>query len=393
MTRQWEQVRLKYVAACNVRTLPENTPADREFAYVDVSNVTQGQMTIPSELIRFGDAPSRARRLAEPGDSVVSTVRTYLRAVATVPEAAEDLVFSTAFAVLSPSEAVDDRFLAWYLQGDEFVSRIESRSVGVSYPAITSTELMTMGLKLPSLHIQRAIADYLDRETAQIDSLIEAQQRLVSLQTERRKAVLDRLSTEVVGPAVRLKYLFRRVSESNHPAEQVLSVYRDFGVVPKASRRDNYNQTPENVDRYLLVRPGDLVINRMKAWQGSLGISEHRGIVSGDYEVVTPCSDALLPRFAHLYLRSPRMIAEYAVRSTGIRPSQWRLYWDEMGSIEMPTPPLHEQARLVADIETTLKRLDALVEGAERLSLLAHERRAALITAAVTGQIHVGATA
>jgi type I restriction enzyme S subunit len=283
------------------------------------------------------------------------------------------------------------RFLTYALQAAS--NELLALGRGTTFQEISAGQLGTLVVPNPPKTRQRAIADYLDHETAQIDALIAEQQRLVALQSERRKAVLDRLSTGTVGPVIRLKYLFRRVSESNHPKEQVLSVYRDFGVVPKASRDDNFNQTPENVSRYLLVRPGDLVVNRMKAWQGSLGVSEHRGIVSGDYEVATPHTEAILPRFAHLYLRSPKMIAEYAVRSTGIRPSQWRLYWDEMGSIEMPVPALHDQTRLVAGIESALAKLDAVVREAHRLSLLAQERRAALIAAAVTGQIDVGSAA
>src|SRR5690606_31587015 len=111
------------VAAANIATLPEDTDESFEFTYVDIGNVTQGTMNTDSPPIRFGDAPSRARRLAQPGDSVVSTVRTYLRAVATVPKTDQPLVFSTGFAVLHPAEGVDARFLSWYLQGDEFVSR------------------------------------------------------------------------------------------------------------------------------------------------------------------------------------------------------------------------------------------------------------------------------
>jgi len=127
----------------------------------------------------------------------------------------------------------------------------------------------------------------------------------------------------------------------------------------------------------------------MKAWQGSLGVSAHRGIVSGDYEVLRPANDRLLPRFAHLYLRSPRMVAEYAVRSTGIRPSQWRLYWDQLGSVEVPIPPVEEQARIADYLDAQTEKIDALVAEAEGIVAVAKERRSALITAAVTGQIDV----
>lgn len=234
------------------------------------------------------------------------------------------------------------------------------------------------------------MADYLDRETARIDELVTEQRRLVDLLHERRRAVSDEVTSAVIGERIKLKHLFNPSSVANCTSEEVLSVYRDYGVIPKASRVDNFNRTPENLERYLLVRPGDLVVNKMKAWQGSLGISEYRGIVSGDYEVARPVSEGLLPRFAHYFLRSPRMIAEYAERSTGIRPSQWRLYWEQMGQIEMPVPEIETQQEQVDRLEEQLARIDLLKLEAERLIELARERRSALITAVVTGQIDVG---
>ena len=188
---------------------------------------------------------------------------------------------------------------------------------------------------------------------------------------------------------MRLKYRFHPSGEGNHPEEQVLSVYRDYGVIPKNSRDDNFNRTPENVERYLLVRSGDLVVNRMKAWQGSLGVSAHRGVVSGDYEVLRPRGGGLLPEFTHVYLRSTHMIAAYRLHSTGVRPSQWRLYWDQLRDLRMPAPHLDEQRRIAAHLDEQTTKIDALIGKAERFIELAKERRAALITAAVTGQIDI----
>ncbi|MBT0567831.1 restriction endonuclease subunit S [Williamsia sp. CHRR-6] len=275
--------------------------------------------------------------------------------------------------------------------------RLESVDVtpfitGSAQPKFTAAALMDMRVTAPeSVDEQDAIADFLDRETAQIDTLTVEQQRLVEMLRVRKRAVLDQVTGAASGTRVRLKYLFAPSSEANHPDEEVLSVYRDYGVIPKSSRDDNFNRTPENVARYLLVRPGDLVINRMKAWQGSLGVSEYRGIVSGDYEVVRPIGNRLLPRFAHLFLRSPLMVADYAVRSTGIRPSQWRLYWDQMGNVEVPVPPPAEQAGIVERIDEQTTKIDTLIAETERFIELARERRAALIAAAVTGQIAIRA--
>ena len=255
-------------------------------------------------------------------------------------------------------------------------------------PSMTSSALGALRIRLPQLADQKAIADFLDIETAQIDAMIEAQRDLVAALAERRSSVLEgALSAVWEYPHRRLQWLYRVSADCNRPDLEVLSVYRDFGVIPKSSRDDNFNKTPENVERYLLVRPDDLVTNRMKAWQGSLGVSKHLGIVSGDYEVARPTTPELLPEFAHFMLRSPRLIGEYRSRSTGIRPAQWRLYWDQMGQIVVPVPPPDVQAAQVHRVKESLSRIDLLVAAANESIVLMQERRSALISSAVTGRI------
>ncbi|MBC2933090.1 restriction endonuclease subunit S [Nocardioides sp. zg-1228] len=165
----------------------------------------------------------------------------------------------------------------------------------------------------------------------------------------------------------------------------MLSVYRDHGVIPKESRTDNFNRTPENLGNYQLVQPGDLVVNRMKAWQGSLGVSEHRGIVSPDYEVLRPTDPAYDRRFLHSLLRSRPLIDQYALRSTGIRPSQWRLYWDEMKTIEVSLPPAAEQRAIADYLDRETARIDNLIEEQQSLVLLLRERRVATVVEALEG--------
>lgn len=177
----------------------------------------------------------------------------------------------------------------------------------------------------------------------------------------------------------RLGWLFQPVSDRGHEDATVLSVYRDYGVIPKDSRTDNFNRTPENLNSYQLVQRGDLVVNRMKAWQGSLGISEHEGIVSPDYEVLRPITLEHCPRFLHSLLRSRGLIDQYGLRSTGIRPSQWRLYWDEMKTIEVFLPSVEEQQAIADYLDRETARIDTLIDEQQRLIEILRERRQAII--------------
>ncbi|MFD4569884.1 hypothetical protein ACFWOX_36745 [Streptomyces sp. NPDC058467] len=176
-----------------------------------------------------------------------------------------------------------------------------------------------------------------------------------------------------------LRYLLRPVERTGFPSADVLSVYRDHGVIPKESRTDNYNKTPLDLSRYQLVQAGDLVVNKMKAWQGSLGVSAYSGIVSPDY-LVCEVSPRVHSRYLHHLLRSHFLIGEFKSRSKGIRPAQWRLYWEDLAKVEVSLPPVKEQRRIAdfLDAETSeLARIELL---SSQLSCLLGERQASLLS-------------
>jgi len=121
--------------------------------------------------------------------------------------------------------------------------------------------------------------------------------------------------------SVPLWAMFERVKDTGHPTEEMLSVYRDHGVVRKSSRDGNLNKTAENRNIYQLVGPGWLVVNRMKAFQGSVGIARQRGIVSGHYICFRPRHQES-ERFLNWILRSELYVWEYSRLSRGVRPNQ-----------------------------------------------------------------------
>lgn len=173
----------------------------------------------------------------------------------------------------------------------------------------------------------------------------------------------------------------RRREVTGRPALQLLSVYRDHGVVPRSSRDDNFNRPGEDLGTYRYVRPGDLVLNKMKAWQGSLGVSLYEGIVSPAY-FVCELSPEIEPRYAHHLLRSQPYIHLYQAASKGIRPHQWDLPFDEFRRLPMLLPPLDEQRRIADFLDVETARLDRLAEQFSRLAGLAAERARAVVDAA-----------
>jgi type I restriction enzyme S subunit len=182
-------VPIKYLASINKNSLPENTDPDFEFIYIDISQINGGYLSGDPERIHFVDAPSRARRLVSSGDTIVSTVRTYLRAVWTVDDNANDYVVSTGFAVLTP-EKIAHGYFSWWMQSSVFIEETVARSTGVSYPAINASELGEFKMRVPSSDQQQQIADFLDRETNRIDAIIGKCRESVALLRERRQALV-----------------------------------------------------------------------------------------------------------------------------------------------------------------------------------------------------------
>ena len=192
-----QQIRLKYAATINDEALSETTDPDYTFQYIDIGNVnSSGEITGTME-ISFEESPSRARRLVKSGDVIVSTVRTYLQAIAPVVGSTEDLVVSTGFAVIRPAAAIlDPNFAKYALRDTAFLAEVESRSVGVSYPAINSSELGDIRVKLLALPAQRIVAEFLDRETAAIDELISEKESMLGLLEEKRQALVSHAVTQ-----------------------------------------------------------------------------------------------------------------------------------------------------------------------------------------------------
>lgn len=181
-----------------------------------------------------------------------------------------------------------------------------------------------------------------------------------------------------------MKYATRWKSEKGCPDAPVLSLYRDFGVVPKDSRDDNHNVTSLDTSNYKVVDVGDLVINKMKAWQGSMAVSDYRGIVSPAYHVCSITSNKVNKRYLHHLLRNPAYLPEYARLSTGMRIGQWDLGFDDFKNIPFLIPPLDEQAKIADYLDNGCASLDATLSKT-RSSIEEYKKlKQAVITQAVT---------
>lgn len=390
---------VKHVVLINSETLPEDTDPATEFNYIDIGSVGSDGLIDGVVVMSFANAPSRARRVVRPGDVIVSTVRTYLRAVAAIGQQHAGYVCSTGFAVLRPTVRIDPRFLRYAVRAPGFVDEVVARSTGVSYPAITSTELGRIPISVPTLDAQREIADFLDGEFARIDDLraeLDALGRSLGKAEER---LIDDLLPD--GPLLRLGWLAevrtgltlgaRYDGELvERPYLRVANVLADridlSDVKTVAVPASVASETELLAGDVLMTEGGDMdKLGRGAVWHGEIAGCLHQNHVFA----VRPRPD-LEPEYLALVTRSALARAYFestAVRSTNLASTNST----KVRGFRFPAPSRSEQQTIVdefADRSLVFGRAATEVR-AFRKGLA--EYRDALITEAVSGRLPVAA--
>lgn len=185
----WNVAKLKYISTLNNQTLSDSTSKNLLIKYIDIGNISKESGISNPEEMFFSEAPSRARRIVKDGDVIISTVRTYLEAIAIILNPPHNLVVSTGFAVIRPQK-LSKKFSLYSFKDRKFIQKIISMSVGISYPAINASDLITIKIPFPEYLEQNEIGDFLHRKTAKIDILIEKQRQQIDLLKERRTALI-----------------------------------------------------------------------------------------------------------------------------------------------------------------------------------------------------------
>jgi type I restriction enzyme S subunit len=187
----WSTRRIADLAAINPEQLSAGTSPDYLVEYLDISSIERTGVITETKALRFGDAPSRARRRARAGDLLVSTVRPYLRSFARLQEAPPNLVASTGFAVVRPKSEFESAFIYQHILADEFIEFLKPRMRGGNYPAVTAEDVASYSIALPPLGEQRKIAAIL----SSVDDAIEATQAVIDQLQVVKKAVMAELLT------------------------------------------------------------------------------------------------------------------------------------------------------------------------------------------------------
>jgi restriction endonuclease S subunit len=408
----WETRRLKFLATCNDDTLPEETDPDYEIDYVDISSVNLIEGITKIEKLSFENAPSRARRRVKDGDTIISTVRTYLKAIASIQSPPENMIVSTGFAVVRPREIIDHRFLGYAMQSVEFIDAVVANSTGVSYPAINPTLLICIPVAYPTdKREQRKIAAFLDWKTGQIDGLIAKKQALLETLKEKRLALITQAVTKGLNPKAPLKdsgipwlgkvpehWEIMRLGYRIHIQEGQVdpedNIYSEMLMIAPNHIESNTGRCygilsasdQAAISGKYRVHKDDIVYSKIRPHLNKCTIVNFDGLCSADMYPIRP-EKALIGRFL-LYWMLAQPFLDYATESS-MRVAMPKLNRDTLNAAPLVVPPQNEQRKIADFIDTETDKIDALVSEIHSAIARLAEYRTALITAATTGKIDV----
>jgi restriction endonuclease S subunit len=401
MPAGWDLRQLKHSVHVNREVLSEETDADYLIDYIDISSVDSAGNILDIQEIPFGRAPSRARRRVHGGDTIMSTVRTYLKAIAFIEDCPENLIVSTGFAVLSPGRLLCAKFVWYLVQSAQFVDAVVAHSQGVGYPAINPSRLGTLPVWIPSEPEQAAIADFLDRETAKIDALIATKERLIDLLQEKRTALIGQAVTKGLHPNVPMKdsgiqWLGEIPAHWDTSPLKRLTTCLDGRRIPlnsleRSARRGGYpywgaNGVVDHIDGWLfdeelvlLGEDGAPFFDRLKdvafAVSGKIWVNNH-------IHVLRPAAGV-----DSFFLAQCLNLADYAPFVEG--STRDKLTQARMDIIPVPHPAKGEQRAIASYLRWKTGELDAIAGKVRKAISKLREYRTALICAAVTGKIDV----
>lgn len=414
----WEVRRLKFAVTCNDEALSEATDPDYEMAYVDISSVDLVNGITTVETLPFEEAPSRARRIVRDGDTIISTVRTYLKAIAAIEEPPDNMIVSTGFAVVRPLGFIDSGFLGYALQGTGFIDAVVANSTGVSYPAINPTTLVCLPLGYPEdKKEQQQIAAFLDWKTGQIDALIDRKKELLEKLKEKRIAVITQAVTKGLNPAAPMRdsgipWLgqvpkhweviplgFLMTMSGGMTPSMANSEYWE-GDIPWVTPKDmKQARISDSIDRLtdtaltetsisLIPVNAVLIVVRgmILAHSFPTAVTEGPVTINQDMKALR-CGHQLEVEYLFWCLTGfARVFSALAQESAhGTR----KMETETIKKFRFPVPPLTEQTAIAEALEVRLRRLDQLAESTECTIDRLTEYRTALITAATTGKIDV----
>lgn len=414
---EWETKRLKYICSVNNESLPETTYPDYQMRYVDIGSVTYDKGIEEYQELLFENSPSRARRIVRKGDVIISTVRTYLKAIASIYED-EDVIVSTGFAVIRPLK-VWNNYLNYLVRTPYFVEMVSANSLGVSYPAINPPKMMNIEVPLPPIDEQIIISNFIDNKVGLLKKSINEKTELINKLKEKRSSVIHSattrgLNTEIKMKSIgvewikeipenweikKLKYVVStKITDGPHTTPQLVVDGIPFVSAEsvKGNRIDlnfkrGYISEDDHKEFCKKCKPmiNDIFIIKSGATTGAIAYVD----IDEEFSVWSPLAliRSKKNRYHQRYIYYA-MLSDYFKKQVEISWSfgtQQNIGMGVIENLKIFTPPLEEQILIVNYLDWQTKNIDMLIENTQSSIDKLNEYMSSLLTAVVFGKIDV----
>lgn len=313
--------------------------------------------------------------------------------------------------VLKPITNEHPKFFHYLLRSVPFAEEYYRNGRGLVSDLWTTrySELKNVFLPIPPREEQDQIVRFLDWKTSEMAHFIHEKKKEIRRLEELKKSIVNQAVTKGLNPTVTmqetgidwlpqipahwekcsLRQFLVAKSKKNYPDMPLLSVTRELGVIVRDvdDSESNHNYIPDDLNGYKLVKNGQFVINKMKAWQGSYGVSKHDGIVSPAYFVFDLNFEN--KDYFHFAIRSRVYVNFFAQYSDGIRTGQWDLSIQKLKSIPFFVPPLEEQNEILSSVPSKIEDINQLISSLKKEIALVQELRTKTISDIVTGKVDV----
>jgi len=312
--------------------------------------------------------------------------------------------------VYRPKRTAASYFSLYLMLSDRYIDVINSSTAGAKMPRVSSNFIASLPVAIPSIEEQKEIANYLDTKTAQIERKIELLSQKAEKYGKLKQALINETVTRGLDKSVkmkdsqnewqeelpinwsekRVKDLFKLITDiaPNNNNHELLSVYASIGVRPRKDLEQRGNKA-SSTDGYWLVKKGDIIVNKLLAWMGGIGLSEYDGVTSPAYDILRKTNTEVCERYYGYLFRTGKAQEIFKRYSRGIMDMRLRLYFDKFGGIRISVPPLAEQQAIAVYLDEKTSMIDRIIGTVNSQINNLKELRKTLINDVVTGKIMV----
>ena len=363
--------------------LEEGVPV---ISYGQIHSKDNTGVTVISDLIRFvsGDfLESHSASLVHQGDFIFADTSEDLEGCGNCVYVDKNMtLFAGYHTIILACQAKNSyKYLAYLFQTDAWRNQIRSRVTGVKLYSISRKILGMTTLIMPPIEEQEKITAYLDAQTARIDEALFLNRAQIEELRLYKQSLITETVTRGLDPDAPMKdsgvdwigaipahwniqkgkNLFHETNErSIDGTEELLTVSHITGITPRSQKNVNMFLSLSLAD-YKICHIHDIAANTMWMWQGAIGVSDFHGVVSPSYNTYRQTNNDYLPKYLDYLLRCQALVDVYVAYSTGITKSRLRLYPEQFLSIMFPVPPIREQERMTAYLNSKCGKIDALI--------------------------------